>query len=606
MNRMLARAVAGLFAFAPASAALAADWPGWRGAEANGVAASSDLPTEVGAGRNVRWHVALPGPGNGSPVILGDKVFVAQAVAEGNRRTLICLDRATGKQLWQSGVEYAKKEPTHDTNPYCSGTPATDGKHVYVCFGSAGVFAYDLAGKEVWRRDLGTLSHIFGNAVSPVLHGDLLIMNYGPDDEHGRLVALKKSTGETAWEAPIPSAEPAGDPGQPGKFGMGIMVAGSFVQGGDKNGDEELSREEFTGVLAEWFGKIDAASAGKLTKPQFVGGLDAVLPPMQGMGGKPTKAGGGDAKPQEPKPAAPASKPAAPGFTPGNLAGPGIFDAADADKDGTLTRAELSAAAEKWFPLWDTDKNGRLDENEIREGLNAVLPAFPMMPPAGAPSPTKKKGGMGSVPTGSWVTPVVVKAGGREELVCAFPGVLAAFDPASGKPLWTWGGLGMQVYTSPLVGDGFVVAMSSGMEGGRAVAVRTGGSGDVSKTHLHWRNDRVKGAIGTGVLHDGRLLHVGADGVAECLDANTGKKLWQKRLGSTGGQSGVWASLLLAGDKAYVANQSGDLAVLKVGPKFEEVASTSVGEPTNASPAAADGHLFLRTEKGLWCFGAKR
>jgi hypothetical protein len=91
--------------------------------------------------------------------------------------------------------------------------------------------------------------------------------------------------------------------------------------------------------------------------------------------------------------------------------------------------------------------------------------------------------------------------------------------------------------------------------------------------------------------------------VAECFDAKTGKKLWQKRLTATGGQSGVWSSAVLAGDRIYVANQSGDVFVLRAGPAFELLATNSVGEPTNASLAASDGELFLRTDKGLWCFG---
>src|SRR5205085_1810945 len=117
------------------------------------------------------------------------------------------------------------EEPTQESNPYCSGTPATDGERVYACFGSAGVYAYDFAGKEVWHRDLGKLNHMFGNAVSPVLCGELCVLNFGPD-EKARLIALNKKTGETIWEVEPPKVDASeqqmpGGPGGPGGRGPG-------------------------------------------------------------------------------------------------------------------------------------------------------------------------------------------------------------------------------------------------------------------------------------------------------------------------------------------------------------------------------------------------
>src|ERR1043166_1106056 len=166
-------------------------WPAWRGPEGTGASTEKNLPLKWGTNENVRWRAGLRGPGNSSPIPWGNRVFVSQAVKEDNRRMLICFDRESGKQLWQSGVTYADDEPTQESNPYCSGTPATDGERVYVCFGSAGVYAYDFNGKESWHRDLGKLNHMFGNAVSPILYRDLCILKFGPD-EKARLVALNK------------------------------------------------------------------------------------------------------------------------------------------------------------------------------------------------------------------------------------------------------------------------------------------------------------------------------------------------------------------------------------------------------------------------------
>src|SRR3989442_1738179 len=104
------------------AAAVADNWPEWRGPQGTGICAEKNLPTVWGTNQNIGWKTPLPEPGNSTPVVWRDRVFVSQAV--GNRRTLICFNRANGKMLWQSGVLAAEKEPTHETNPYCSGSEA--------------------------------------------------------------------------------------------------------------------------------------------------------------------------------------------------------------------------------------------------------------------------------------------------------------------------------------------------------------------------------------------------------------------------------------------------------------------------------------------------
>jgi outer membrane protein assembly factor BamB len=156
-KKLISRSLSLLLVLAAVSSARAENWPGWRGPEGTGISPDKDLPLKWSANENVRWRVPLPGPCHSSPIVWGDRVFVTQATDGGKRRTLMCFNRADGKLLWQSGVTYAEPEPTSSYNPYCSGTPATDGENVYVCFGSAGVYAYDFAGKEIWHRDLGKL-----------------------------------------------------------------------------------------------------------------------------------------------------------------------------------------------------------------------------------------------------------------------------------------------------------------------------------------------------------------------------------------------------------------------------------------------------------------
>lgn len=203
-----------------AAVASADNWPAWRGPTGQGVSAETNLPTKWSATENVKWKVALPDQGNSTPVVWGDKVFVTQAAnktqwppknnagpATAETRTLLCFRRADGKELWRATVEYKQPEWTHGTNPFCSASPATDGKRVVVSHGSAGVFCYDLDGKELWRRDLGPAEHIWGNAASPVLYKDLVILNFGPG-ERTFLVALDNKTGKDVWRVEQKGSKP--------------------------------------------------------------------------------------------------------------------------------------------------------------------------------------------------------------------------------------------------------------------------------------------------------------------------------------------------------------------------------------------------------------
>ncbi|MCH8830999.1 MAG: PQQ-like beta-propeller repeat protein [Planctomycetes bacterium] len=181
------------------SQATAENWPAWRGPRGTGVTVETDLPLKWSSTENVTWKAPLPGEGNSVPIVWDDRVFVSCPIDQGRIRSLICFDRANGKQLWRKDVPYPVKETAHRANPFCSGSPTTDGKRVYVSFGSAGVFAYDFNGKLVWHRKLGKLTHVFGQATTPVLYRNLLIVHRGPG-EPTHIIALDKATGRTVWD----------------------------------------------------------------------------------------------------------------------------------------------------------------------------------------------------------------------------------------------------------------------------------------------------------------------------------------------------------------------------------------------------------------------
>jgi len=113
-----------VFLWMMAGSATADDWPAFRGPEGNGVAHGDKAPLHWGPEKNVRWKVALPGPGNSSAIVSRGRVFVTCAENEGRKRNLYCIDRRTGERLWVRTVAFATVEPTHRSNPYCASTPS--------------------------------------------------------------------------------------------------------------------------------------------------------------------------------------------------------------------------------------------------------------------------------------------------------------------------------------------------------------------------------------------------------------------------------------------------------------------------------------------------
>jgi outer membrane protein assembly factor BamB len=409
---------------------------------------------------NLRWRAVLPDRGNSTPVVWGDRVFVTQAVAKEKRRALLAFDLATGRELWRAGVTFDGKEPTNQLNPFCSASAATDGERVVAFFGTPGVYCYDFAGKELWHRTFGEVDSWHGSGSSPVIHGGLCYLNFGPGTQ-AALYALDVKTGEVVWKADPPKAPPP---------------------------------------------------------PPTLGGL------LGGLLGGP-RAGPGNTPPAGSQPP--------PAFEDARMAG---------------------------------DMSG--------------------------------KGGY----AGSWCTPVVLRTGDRDELVLVESSQIAAYDPKTGKSQWTFKGLPTQVFASPAVGGGVLVALGhNSPTGAKAIAVKLGGSGDVTATHRLWEVNLKKDCIGSGVVAAGCVFLVTETGFGICLDLQTGKELWQERLPLGGGS---WSSLVLVNGRLLVANQSGRVSVLAAAPKFEVLGTNVIpSETTCSSPAVANGRVLLRTHDALWCFG---
>jgi outer membrane protein assembly factor BamB len=182
----------------------AADWLQWRGPLGTGQSAEKEAPLTWSNTENVKWKVALDGPGNSSPIVVGQKVLITHAPAKSSLRGIQCYDRGTGAMLWKHYVTYEEKELTHNTNPFCSPSPVSDGERVVAWYGSPGLVCYDLAGNVLWQQDLGKLEHIWGFGSSPVIHENLVILNFGPG-LNAFVAAFDKQTGREIWRRQFPN-----------------------------------------------------------------------------------------------------------------------------------------------------------------------------------------------------------------------------------------------------------------------------------------------------------------------------------------------------------------------------------------------------------------
>jgi outer membrane protein assembly factor BamB len=182
----------------------AEDWPGWRGPRGDGTSLETGVPVRWTATSNVAWKTAIPGAGHASPVVHGDRLFTVSALPENEDRVLFCLDRSSGRILWQQTVLHSPLERKHALNSYASSTPVTDGDQVYVAFldlNEMVVAAYDFAGHRRWLVRPGPFASMHGFCSSPLLFKDKVIVN-GDHDGDSYLAALSRRDGRTLWKTP--------------------------------------------------------------------------------------------------------------------------------------------------------------------------------------------------------------------------------------------------------------------------------------------------------------------------------------------------------------------------------------------------------------------
>jgi outer membrane protein assembly factor BamB len=178
------------------SSAGAADWPQFRGPSSSGIG-DGKPPVEFGPSQNVLWKTAV-GSGLSSPIVAKGRIFLTDFDRATKQLATLCIDQRTGKILWRREVTPAELEKVHEIGSPAAPTPATDGERVYVYFGSYGLMSYDFDGKLVWERKLPLSQNIYGAVASPIVVGNLLVLNHQGKEAY--LLAVNRRDGKTVWK----------------------------------------------------------------------------------------------------------------------------------------------------------------------------------------------------------------------------------------------------------------------------------------------------------------------------------------------------------------------------------------------------------------------
>jgi outer membrane protein assembly factor BamB len=186
--------IVGLGGVAPAQET---NWPRWRGPQQNGHTAETDIPV-AWSESDLAWKTQLPGIGQSSPIIWGERIFLTSYLDGGRERLVFCVNRASGEIEWRQTAWKGEPEESHIMNGWASASCVTDGKMAVAFFGRGGIHAYTVDGKPLWSRNLGVFEGPWGTAACPIMVDDLVIQNCDAD-ANACLVAFDKKTGEDVW-----------------------------------------------------------------------------------------------------------------------------------------------------------------------------------------------------------------------------------------------------------------------------------------------------------------------------------------------------------------------------------------------------------------------
>ena len=200
-----------------------------------------------------------------------------------------------------------------------------------------------------------------------------------------------------------------------------------------------------------------------------------------------------------------------------------------------------------------------------------------------------------------WGTPIAIRVGDHDELIVHGQNRVVAYDPDTGAELWRCGGSTFEVIPTPVVGYGMLFCASG--RAGPTLAIRPGGKGDVTGTHVAWTSPRGSPFVPSPILYGPHLYTINdMASIVTAFEATSGRALWQGRLG-VATREGFSASPVAVDGKVFFTNDEGETFVLRAGASFDLLHVNRVGERTLASPALVDGRWYIRTDRNLYAIG---
>jgi outer membrane protein assembly factor BamB len=472
-----------MFAIIAPARVAAEDWAQFRGPNGSGVSASTGLPDEFGPGKNVIWKTVLPA-GHSSPVLTSNRIFITAHTNEKDTYKLlvICLDRQTGKQLWQREVPRVHGGRLQLVNGPASPSPVTDGSNVYVFFQEFGLVSYDGAGKQRWKLPLGPFNMFYGFGASPILVDDKVILPVDQDSPSSYLIAVDKNSGRVRWKVDRP-----------------VVISGysTPIIYQPKKGVKQV-------VIPESF-QLSAYSVADGKRVWWVRGLACEMKSIASNDGEYMYINGW-------------------GF-PQNQPGQQV----------------PTIAWEEALPRYDKNSDKLIAKSEIAgpEKMDKIL-------------------------------------------VAAFEAFDANRDEKLNSKDW-------EIFRG-------MMASENGL-----LAIKMGGEGDQTATAIRWRYQRPVPQVPSTLLYKGVLYMINDSGILLSFDPATGNVLKQGRL--HGAIDKYFSSPVAADDKVFLIGQAGEVSVLKAAGEWEVLKVNALDDECFATPAIADGRIYIRTRGALYCFG---
>src|SRR5262245_55179785 len=461
----------------------AEDWSQFRGPNGSGVSATTGLPTEFGPDKNVVWKTALP-PGHSSPVLAPQRIFISAHTADKTSYKLLvfCLDRQTGKILWQREVPRKQSGRLQLVNGPASPSPVTDGENVYVFFQEFGLVSYDANGKERWKLPLGPFNQFYGFGASPILVDDKLILPVDQDNPTSYLIAVDKKTGRLRGKCERP--------------GVISGYSTPIVYQPPKGAKQVIIPESF---------QLSAYSVEDGKRVWWVNGLACEMKSIASHDDQYLYVNGW-------------------GFS--------------QNQPGTQVK---TIPFKEGLAKYDSNHDGLVEKSEVS---------------------------------------------GTEMMDKMLKGAFEAFDGNRDDKLNAneW-----EVFR-------LMLASENGL-----LAIKLGGQGDQTSTAVRWKYQKPVPQVPSTLLYKGVLYMVNDGGILISFDPASGNVLKQGRL--QGAIDKYFSSPVAADDKVFLIGEAGAVSVLKAAGEWEILKVNQLDDECFATPAIADGKIYIRTRSALYCFG---